>query len=173
VNPWPTWLRRLLSLGIGDAGEADPVAEFLTREAEDDRTRFHAQMRAGGYRHWLDTPPVGRDVVECQREEWSRGPWRGPWVIRPAECDPLMNVADLWWRDVGGVVDVEPLTESAAILETGFPTQGNRNDVRRSAGRYLGPMDDQGLPATDPSQGRAGSPAGEPDRGPVVGKARG
>jgi hypothetical protein len=124
MNLWPAWLRRLLC--IGDAVEDDPVAEFIAREADDDRTRFHAQMRAGGYREWIASPPVGRDVVECQREEWSRGSWRGAWVIRPAECDPLMNVADLWWRDVGGVVDVDG--EASADRRTGTADAIHRND---------------------------------------------
>jgi hypothetical protein len=93
-SAWLTTLRRWLGL-------ADPNAEFEAREAEEDSARFHAEMRAGGYWEWLHVRPTA-DVIECRRLEW-----RGTEIIRPAECSPFMNVAGLYWRDVGGVVDVE------------------------------------------------------------------
>jgi hypothetical protein len=77
----------------------------------EDHARFQAEMRAGGYVEWASTPPVGRDVVECRRAEWARME-----IIRPADTSPAMNVAGLYWRDVGGVVDVESSAISCGNL---------------------------------------------------------
>jgi hypothetical protein len=61
-------------------------------------------MRAGGYVEWASTRPTA-DVVECRRLEWPHTA-----IVTPAYCPATMNVAGLYWRDVGGVVDVEGRT---------------------------------------------------------------
>jgi hypothetical protein len=71
-------------------------------EAHQDYARFQAEMRAGGYVEWASTSPTGRDVVQCRRFEWPRME-----IMRPADVHPEMNVAGLYWRDAGSVVDVE------------------------------------------------------------------
>ena len=110
---WRVWLDAFRR----QRGDTALVSESR-REVAEDRARFDAEMRAGGYREWAHSPPTGRDVVECRRMEW-----RGVEITHPVSAHPTVNVAGLWWRDVGGVVDVDGIavTPGNSVSTTGGP----------------------------------------------------
>ena len=89
---WPRWLRSRKS-------DADQSAEIFER--------FFADMRDGGWHPWIYDHPRSNDPVEVIRYEW----WPdGVMVWRPLEIRPETNVAGLYWRPLGNVIDVTPTT---------------------------------------------------------------
>jgi hypothetical protein len=106
---WPSLLRRFLRRP--DVAMDTDAYRWAEDERARDYFRFRAEMSAGGYVEWASTPPTGQDVVQCRRMEWPRME-----IIRPAHTSPWMNVSGLYWRDVGGVVDVESSAISCGNL---------------------------------------------------------
>lgn len=73
----------------------------------------------GGWRLWYagiiqETPPYYYAEVEI----WRRG-WKQTELVEPNKLDPMSNVANLYWRPAG------PLVDRAAVLRRA-PAKRNR-----------------------------------------------
>jgi hypothetical protein len=76
----------------------------LEREAEIARWEaFQDEMRRQGWLRWEYHPPPRDAAVQAHRFEWDC-----PSFFLVADVSPLMNVANLYWRLAGPVIDVTP-----------------------------------------------------------------